>query len=433
MAVERSIYSPLPTKTRFSEWNISRREFLKTSTRIASGAFVAGAIGTGLRYQDEARDMLEGRNAREEFDRYIKDEGFDKIDDQRRKYLLGDIASFSDIQTYEYAPQEPDGLKEIVFSVKEPTYLAVTVEGEYDEVGSLPVVKANFDGLEYVVPILQTRFEKSQTFALKTVPPGEHMIQFQKTTLSDSLPEKGISVSVKTPDNLTPFGQAVLDCLPVIGMQKEFALKDIYNNDAPFFRNGYLYERRSDGKVRIPYFEGRTAEDGGIGEDPKKMDKELGRLFDLDHSVIPTLGSEDALLYELAHQEDKIRSHRILTDVTYRSGVEPRAIQGRFFYHSVPDHGMVKKGLERKNNGDLLHNKVYSLYPDFYSHNNSDIQRERFRVRKLIAVREHRNELEREMEEFESVYHEVFIPENFPEQFDTLAFLREREEELINE
>lgn len=433
MATERSIISAPSFKDRTVDWSGSRRDFVKYSSRLLSGAFVAGAVGTGWRYKDEAREMLEGRSAREEYDKYIKSEGFKEIGSTRKKELLGDTTSFSTIETQEFTPDEPGGLVDVVFSVEDQTYVVVTVEGDYDEMGSLPVVRAEFEGMEHIIPVFQTRFENSQTIALKTVTPGEHLIQFRRTDLSGNLEENGMAISVKTPDSLTPIGQAVLDCLPVIGMQKEFALSEDYNNDAPYFRNVSFYERESDKKIRLAFFEGRTAEDGGIGRNPQEMDRQLGRLFDFDHSVIVTLGTEDALLYELAHQEDRIRAHRIITDVIFPSGVDPKDIQERFYYHSVPDHGMVKRGLERRGNNDLLHKKVYSLYPDFYTTNNADIKAERLRVRKLIAVREQRREYEQRIDELAGLYQDLFIPENFPWEFETLAFLRKEEEQLMNE
>lgn len=433
MAVERNIASSPSIKDRFSAVSISRRDLLKGSAKAASGLVAASLLGAGWEYKDKARDMLEGRSVREEFDRYTVDQGFYEVDGARQEELLGDTTSFADIEIREYQSQEQDGLVDVAFSLDEPTFVVVTVEGSRDEKGSLPVVRAEFEGFEYVVPILQTRLENSQTFALKTVNPGDHTLQFRTTDLSTPLEENGMTVSVRTLDKLTPFGQALLDCLPVLGMQKEFALENIYNNDAPYFRNVYFYERSSDGKVRVAFFEGRTAEDGGIGKDPMRMNEELGRLYDFDHSVIPTLGVEDGLVYELAHQKDQLRAHRIVTETTFPFGVDPKSIQERFYYHSVPDHGMVERGLERKRNGELLHNKVYSLYPDLSFHEDPTVKAERSRVRKLIAVREHRREREREMSELADLYQSFLTPENFPEQFATLAFLQEEEERLLSE
>lgn len=419
----------------FSEWKGTRRDFLKSSGKKFLSAFAVGAIGTGWRYKDEAIKMFEGGSVRDEFDSYVKEKGFIEVSDDRQQELLGDPTSFSEIEVQEYPSLEQDGLVDIAFRTEEPSFLVVSVEGAYDDKGSLPVVTAtnSFNELEYVIPILQTRLEKSQSFALKTVPPGEHLLQFRRTNAAALLGEGGIHVTVKIPDQLTPFGQAVMESLPILGMQKECALQEVYTNDAPFFRDGYLYERDSDGLVRVGIFEGRTAEDGGIGKDPIDMDRQLDRLFDFDHSVIPTIGSEDGLLYELAHQEDKFRSHRIVTDAIFPSGIDPKRVQERFLYHSVPDHGMVKKGLERERNGRLLHNKVYSLYPDFYPQIDSFIEEERMRVRKLIAVREYQRENKSRMDQLAEMYQSYFTPENFPEQFEISAFLSDEEEQLLAE
>lgn len=435
MAAERSSFPSSLPKEHTLDWSMSRRDFTRNATRFLSSAVVVGALGTGWRYKDEAREMLEGGGSREEFDRYIKEQGFSKIEENRRKELMGDSTSFTTIATQESPSPEPEGLIDVSFTLAEPTFVAITVEGDYDEIGSLPVVTATttFDELNYVVPILQTRFEKAQTFALKTVPPGYHSLHFQKTNASDSLGEKGITVSIKTPDALTPFGQAVLDCLPILGMETDFALHNIFNDDAPFFRNGNLYERTSDGKIRVAFFEGRSSENGGIGNDPVEMDQKLHRLFDFDHSVITTLGREDAKVYELAHQEDRVRSHRIVTDVIFPNGIDPKSVQDRFFYHSVPDHGMVKKGLERGGDGELIHPNVYALFPQFTFPLGSEIEIERMRVRKLVAVREQQREHNREMQQLSEIYQSLFTPENFPKEFEISEFLDEQVEELIQQ
>lgn len=420
-------------KPSLQSWTGSRRDFM----RFASGAAITGTtLGAGVLYSDEARELyqreFEGRSAREEFERYVQDQGYEKeADALRRRKLLGDVGSFIALPIEMHTLLDEDGLVDVTFTTEDPEYVVLTVEGEHDEIGSLPVVTAEFQGMEYVVPIFQTRYENSQSIALKTVSPDNHVIRFRKTHSSDELGEEDIAVSVKTPDKLTPFGQAVLDCLPILGMQKEFAFSDVFDNDAPYFRDVKIFEHTDNDKIRVAFFEGRTAEDGGIGEDPIQMYKNLGRLFDYDHSVIVTIGREDGLVYEIAHQEDRYRSHRIDIDRKFSTGVDPKDVDEMFHYHSVPDHGMVKRGLERKSNGELLHNRIYSIYPDLNDFEDSDILEERLRVRKLIGVQEHKRELEQFISEQGDWI--LMIERNgyTPLELTQLQFLIEQEQRLL--
>lgn len=320
--------------------------------------------------------------------------GFQPVSSERREELLGSIKEIP-IPRLEAMPDNADGIVNVHFLVPPDTFVCAEFVGKNDPNVSLPVAKATFQGFGFYVPILQTEKHKSQKVVFGEAKQTVNTISVEKTEASSGgSTATGVKVRLFTPVGSRLFN-SVIRCMPRLAMRQDNYLENTVTNDMPFFRN-IVFSEHPDGRILVAVWEGYTKEEGGT--EPQRLYTTTGthRVYDYDISTVFTF-TQDGKLLEVAHQEDANgRGHNIIIDRRFDQFHAPTP-QMQPNYHSVGDHGMVRTGLEVLEGQEIRN--VFVLYPDFSPGGDSPEALDLERGRKIVALREHRNFILRELNE----------------------------------
>lgn len=232
--------------------------------------------------------------------------------------------------------------------------------------GELSVIGVNYNDFDYLAPIVGTVSNQSTTVNLGRVS-GSSTIKIVNTAAGkDSfIPQGGISLYGVSID---PLYEAIVSCTPTMGMRRDNYLNlmsaSSQRDEAEALTNDMLLDylvdvrENSDGDLALIYWALYSAEDGGVGVDPVKLYNDFGhRVYDLEIVQIAILNNQFRLI-EVAHQEDNgSGSHQMALDFFSKDGVSPSDHP----IHSVPNHGLVKKGFEKV--GDQEIRRVFRPFP----------------------------------------------------------------------
>jgi len=288
-----------------------------------------------------------------------------------------------------------------VFVKSSQDLVSLEVTDEHSTPGNLSVVETQYNELEYQTVIVGTDTNQSARLNLGTVSDSSYLRIMRTPASQDTqIPSDGVRLHNTQAD---PLYQAIIQCTPTMGMRRDNYLNFLHAIDEDSQKialtNDMLLHypveiRENDkGEVAIIYWGLNSAEDGGRGRNPIALYNDFdNRVYDVD-IVQVAIVNDKFQLTELAHQEDnKYGSHQMAIDYISREGVPPFDQN----IHSVPNHGLVGRGLGKINDEEIK--KVWRPYPVIDILLDDADRSDMYQGARVVALNENIGESERRLE-----------------------------------
>lgn len=392
----RGIESSVPLQSRST-----RREFVFGGIGLA-----AGGIAGGIRAKDT---LFRFEGNPHSVDTYFAERGFPNH--QITKDRLQELSphNFNNLLGQEHnldinIVNDDEILAEVFFDSSDEL-ISLEIGDANSIPGNLSVIEVEFNGFDYEVPIIGTELTKSGILDLGRMQDQQYL-RLKRTAASQDafIPPHGISLYSISGD---PLYQAIIECAPKMGMRRDNYLNFVYatnqEEESIALTNDMLLHypveiRENDqGDIALIYWGLDSAEDGGRGRNPIGLYNDFDhRVYDVDIVQTVILNS-DFQLNEVAHQEDnKKGSHQMVVDFLSREGVPPF---GQVI-HSVPNHGLVGRGLETIDGQEIR--KVWQPFPTIDLLLSDEERADMYWGARVIALKENIREVDRKLSQMDT-------------------------------